>query len=324
MMAKHRCAVVIPTKNAMAFLPKVMKKVLAQQTPWTYEIIAIDSGSRDGTREYIRGLERVRLIEIAPREFGHGKTRNLGIEAADADFVAFLTHDAEPVDEHWLANLVATSEQDPRIAGVFGRHIAYDTASPFTKRDLDQHFQGFLHHPLIVHRALDPARYESDEGWRQLLHFYSDNNSLMRKSVWEAFPYPDVEFAEDQLWARSIIEAGYWKAYAPDAAVYHSHDYSFTEQLRRAFDESRNFRKYFGYKLSPRPIQALIAMGSFVFQAFRQKVDDRFGKVTLNHRLKRAGQRVALVAGHCLGANHERLPHSISARLSLDQRLFNA
>ncbi|WP_063769932.1 glycosyltransferase family 2 protein [Ensifer aridi] len=323
-MAKHHCAVVIPTKNAMPFLPKVINKVVNQRTPWTYEIIIIDSGSHDGTKEHLRGLDRVRLIEIAPQDFGHGKTRNLGVEAADADFVGFLTHDAEPADEYWLANLVAAAEQDPNIAGVFGRHVAYETASPFTKSDLDQHFEGFLHHPLVVHRDLDPARYEADEGWRQLLHFYSDNNSLMRKSVWERVPLPDVEFAEDQLWARSIIEAGYRKAYAPAAVVYHSHDYSFTEQLRRAFDESRNFEKYFGYRLSPDVGPALTAMGKLAVRAFQQNLDERYGKVTFKDRLERAAQRVALIAGHCLGANHEKLPRFLSERLSLDQRLFNA
>lgn len=323
-MASYRCAVVIPTKNAMSVLPKVMDKVLSQQTPWPYQVIAIDSGSRDGTREYLRGLDRVQLIEIAAEDFGHGTTRNLGVAAADADFVAFLTHDAEPVDEHWLAGMVATAEKDERIAGVFGRHIAYADASPFTKSDLDQHFRGFLQHPLIVYKDLDPDRYANDQGWRQLLHFYSDNNSLMRKSVWERFPYPDVEFAEDQLWARSIIEAGYWKAYEPDAAVYHSHDYSMVEQLRRAFDESRNFTRYFGYRLSPNLGQALTAMGKFTLQAWRQRLDPVYGKVTLKDRLERAGQRIALVAGHCLGANYEKLPVSLANRLSLDQRLFKS
>jgi rhamnosyltransferase len=323
-MATYRAAVVIPTKNAMPFLPKVIDKVLAQKTPWRFEIIAIDSGSSDGTQDYLRRLDAIRLIEIAPQDFGHGKTRNLGVQAADADFIAFLTHDAEPIDETWLANLVAAAEQDDRIAGVFGRHIAYDTASPFTKSDLDQHFEGFLRHPHVVSRELDPARYESDQGWRQFLHFYSDNNSLLRKSVWQTVPYPDVEFAEDQLWARSIIDAGYFKAYVPNAVVYHSHDYSFSEQLRRAFDESRNFKKYFGYRLSPDPGQAVKAMGKLALQAFRQNVDRRFGSVKLKHRIGRAGQKVALVAGHCLGANHEKLPQFLTARLSLDRRLFKA
>jgi rhamnosyltransferase len=301
-----------------------MDKVLNQDTPWSYEIIVIDSGSRDGTEEYIRGLDRVRLIQIAPEDFGHGKTRNLGIAAADAEFVALLTHDSEPADEHWLANLVAAAEQDSRIAGVFGRHIANATASPFTKNDLDRHFEGFLNHPLIVHRDLDSVRYELDQGWRQLLHFYSDNNSLMRKEIWQTFPYPDVEFAEDQLWARNIIEAGYSKAFAPNAVVYHSHDYNFGEQLRRAFDESRNFKKYFGYALSPRLPNALSTMAKLGVEAFRQSLDQKYGPVSFKDRLVRAGQRVALVAGHFLGAHHEKLPRSLTGRLSLDKRLFTA
>lgn len=320
----YHCAVVVPTKNAISCLPRVMEKVLQQRTPWPYEVIAIDSGSRDGTAEYLRGLDRVRVLEIAPHDFGHGRTRNLGVEHADAEFVAFLTHDAEPVDEFWLANLVAACEQDPRIAGVFGRHVAHTDASAFTKSDLDEHFRGFLEHPLIVYRDLDQPRYAADIGWRQFLHFYSDNNSLMRKSVWRTFPYPDVEFAEDQLWARAIIEAGFWKAYAPDAVVYHSHDYSFLEQLRRAFDESRNFSKYFGYKLSPNVADAMVTMARFAAQAFRQKLDKQYGDVTLAKRFRRAAQRIAVVAGHCLGANHEKLPHSLSARLSLDEKLFSA
>lgn len=323
-MATYRCAIVIPTKNSMPVLRRVMDAVLNQNTPWPYEVIVIDSGSRDGTIEYLRSLENIRLIEIAPESFGHGKTRNLGIEIADAEFVAFLTHDAEPADSEWLAKLVAAAEQDERIAGVFGHHIAYDTASPFIKDDLDRHFKGFLDHPLVVHRDLDPGRYEKDIGWRQFLHFYSDNNSLLRKSVWKKIPYPDVEFAEDQLWARAIIEAGYAKAYAPDAGVYHSHDYSPSEQLRRAFDESRNFKKYFGYELSPRLVPALGAMARFSLQALRQDLDARHGKVSLRDRLLRARQRAGLVAGHFLGANHEKLPRQVTARLSLDNRVFKA
>ncbi|MDQ0454876.1 glycosyltransferase family 2 protein [Rhizobium paknamense] len=323
-MARYKAAVVIPAKNAMQVLPQVLDKVLAQRTAWPFEVIVIDSGSRDGTKEFLRAESRIRLIEIAPESFGHGRTRNQGVAAADAEFVAFLTHDAEPVDEHWLAKLVEAAERDERIAGVFGRHIAYPSASPFTRQDLDQHFRGFLQHPLVVHKALDAEKYQRDEGWRQFLHFYSDNNSLLRKAVWEKIPYPDVEFAEDQLWARAVIEAGYHKAYAPDAVVYHSHDYSFTEQLRRAFDESRNFTKYFGYRLSPNPRQAIAAMGKFTWQAFRQRLDPAYGPVTFTDRLSRAAQRIALVSGHCLGANHSKLPQGLADRLSLDNRLFKS
>ncbi|MDR6816447.1 rhamnosyltransferase [Neorhizobium sp. 2083] len=322
-MAKHRCAVIVPTKNAMPSISRVLEKVLNQNTPWSYDVIVIDSGSGDGTREYLRQQPRVRLIEIEPKNFGHGRTRNLAIEAADTEFVALLTHDAEPIDDKWLLTLVSTAEQDERIAGVFGRHLAYPLSSPFIKNDIDRHFDSFLKYPLVVDRHTDSARYATDESWRQALHFYSDNNSLMRKSVWEKFPYPDVEFAEDQLWARSIIEAGYAKAYAPDAIVYHSHDYTASQQFMRAFDESRHFNKYFGYKLSSQPLKALRSMCRLALYAFKQEMDEqKYGKITTLMRLRRARQSALLVAGHFLGSHHEKLPRYLVQRLSLDGALF--
>ncbi|KAA3520917.1 glycosyltransferase [Agrobacterium tumefaciens] len=324
-MASFKCAVVIPVKNAISIVPQVLSQVLAQQTDWPFEIIVIDSGSRDGTAEYLRSLDSIRLIEIPPSEFGHGKTRNLGASAAeDTEFVAFLTHDAVPKDEYWLANLVAVAEIDSHIAGVFGRHIARDDASPFTKIDLDQHFAGFSGFPQVLSKDLDEERYKSDQGWRQVLHFYSDNNSLLRRSVWQTIPYPDVEFAEDQLWAKAIIEAGYKKAYSADAVVIHSHDYGVREQFKRAFDESRNFKKYFGYQLTPSPFHMVEAMVRFSIEAFRGKLEPRYGEVRTRDRMKRALLRSALVAGHCAGTNHKFFPSWLAKRMSLDQRLFDA
>ena len=147
-------------------------------------------------------------MEISPSEFGHGKTRNLAVSQTTGEYAVLITHDALPYNLHWLAAMVALADSDPRIAGVFGRHCAYPEASPYTKRDLDGHFGNFAGQPVVW--LDDKARYDRDEPYRQRLHFFSDNNALVRRSVWEQIPYPDVDFAEDQIWAQQIIEAG-WK-----------------------------------------------------------------------------------------------------------------
>ena len=321
MMQTYRCAVVIPAKNAISILPRVLSKVLSQRTEWPYEVIVIDSGSTDGTVEYLRKLDIIRLIEIPSGEFGHGKTRNLGVQAADAEFVAFLTHDAVPFDDHWLANLVKIATEDASIAGVFGRHVAHEHASPFTKSDLAKHFKGFDDYPAIVDRDTDPTRYVYDQSWRQFLHFYSDNNSLLRKSIWSIIPYPNVEFAEDQLWARAIIDAGYRKAYSVNAVVFHSHNYSISDCFRRAFDESRNFKKHFGYRMAPSILVMLISIVKLSVQAFIETPELRYGSVSFFDRVKRALQKSAVVSGHWAGTNHEIVPVTVAKRISLDQKL---
>ena len=312
-------SIVIPTKNSMPRFERVLGMVLRQKTPWPFEIIVIDSGSTDGTVAYAEAHEKVRVISIDPKEFGHGRTRNQAIAEATGEFVALLTDDAEPVEEHWLQHLVAAVEQDKNVAGAFGRHVAYPHASPFMKRDLEAHFAGFLAHPLIVNKALDPVKYDRDVGWRQFLHFYSDNNSCLRKSVWKDIPYPDVEYAEEQLWAKRIIEEGYSKAYAPKAVVYHSHEYGIVERFQRSFDEAASFKKIFGYKLGESLGQCIIS-GWLL-----SKRDIQYYKTLRKHGIKSRLVRqcllnVAHVAGHYFGTRHSFLPGRIARRFSLDRR----
>jgi rhamnosyltransferase len=52
---------------------------------------------------------------------------------------------------------------------------------------------------------------------------------------------------EDQFWAKDILLAGYKKVYAPEARVYHSHNYGIQNQFKRWFDEFRQHKKNLNY-----------------------------------------------------------------------------
>ena len=68
-------SIVIPTKNGGHLFEKVLDAVFKQKTEYEYEVICVDSGSKDGTLDVIRKYP-CRLFQIEPSEFGHGKTRN--------------------------------------------------------------------------------------------------------------------------------------------------------------------------------------------------------------------------------------------------------
>lgn len=311
-------SVIIPVKNACGIIGEVLIAASSQHTPWPYEIIVIDSGSTDGTLDIIRKFADVRLIQIRPEDYGHGKTRNLGVGASRGDFVAFLTHDAVPNDQHWLANLVLPLTTNEAVAGVFGRHIAHANASLCTRRDLEIHFQGLKAAGEVLWLQ-DYERYANDVGYRQLLHFYSDNNSCLRKSIWNSIPYPEVDFAEDQLWAKAIIERGFRKAYAHEAVVRHSHDYGVYETLKRSCDESAAFHNYFGYVLCLRA-------GDGLRIATRGAKNDfnyvrRHPEGDLFQAIKAAAQNYAKQAGYWLGPRSGRLPGWVQRKISLDKQL---
>ena len=245
-----KASVFIPTYNGGELFKRVLDIVKRQRFPWRFEIVVIDSSSSDGTDDFCRSATDIVFEQIAQSEFGHGKTRNRGVQLAQGEFVAFLTQDALPTDEFWLYNLVSLLEAHPNAAGAFGRHIGWPHSSPFVNRDISEHFRRFDAFPLAVSKETDPERWTSgDTGWRQMLHFYSDNNSCLRRSAWEKIPFPNVTFGEDQLWANQIIEAGYQKIYASAAIVYHSHNYDYDATFRRSEEEAIFFKSNFGYDL---------------------------------------------------------------------------
>ncbi len=70
-------------------------------------------------------------------------------------------------------------------------------------------------------------------------------------------PFRDVPYAEDQALALDLLRAGYARAFVPDAAVVHSHDYGPVEQLRRHFDEFRALHDVHGHVADANPRRVL-------------------------------------------------------------------
>ncbi len=306
--------IVIPVKNGLPRFREVCDALAMQEFDADWDVLCIDSGSTDGSQE-IANSKGFRVHEIKPETFGHGRTRNLGVELSDSEFIAFLTHDAVPVNRHWLSNLIAPLRRDPKVAGVFSRHIAHRDADPFVAWELAQHFDRQAQFPIV--EINDWSAYESNEALRQVFHFYSDNASAMRRSVWDRYPYPDVQFAEDQIWAKTIIEAGYRKAYAADSIVQHSHSFGAIETLQRNFDEARAFQKLFGYRLSP---SLKSAVGSAIYLAkrdLRLAVERGWWRSHPAKTVSRLGEAVARPLGHYF-AGRNALPAWLERKLSRD------
>jgi rhamnosyltransferase len=317
-------SVVIPIKNPGAIFKRVFDSVISQNTDFNFDVIIIDSGSTDGTIEFINnynGIINVKLITIHPSEFGHGKTRNLAVSLSKSKYCALLTHDAVPKNVSWLFNLVKLAEDDPQVAGVFGRHEAYDNATFFTKRELNLHFDGFVGSEIV--QLDDKSRYERDLGYKQFLHFFSDNNALIRKSVWEALPYRDVNFSEDQLWAKDIIEAGYKKAYANEAVVYHSHDYSLIERLQRSFDESNAFKRLFGYDIMPSFTTFLKVWFGVTLSEMRAFFNSSEWRNNLIHIFRQPLFNAMKYFGMYIGVHNRFLSRRFIGALSYDKKLYD-
>ena len=240
-------SIVIPTKNAGPLFEKVLDMIFSQKTIYEYEVICVDSGSKDQTLEVIKKYP-CKLYQIPASEFGHGKTRNYGASKGTGTYIVFITQDALPATETWLQNFIDAMKKDPEVVGGFGIHYPYPGCNFIDKRDIEGLFQGFGSDNTIFYME-DKERYEREEGYRHVLAFFSDNNSCVRRDVFEQHPYDDVNFAEDQIWARKMIELGYKKVYCPFAPVYHSHNFKLSTYFARYYDEYKGLYEIHQYMI---------------------------------------------------------------------------
>lgn len=249
--------IVILVKNGAPYLCASLPAIYEQQTDFEFLVLAIDSGSSDGSLELLSQYP-ARVVEISPATFNHGDTRNLGAELAgpESDVIVYLSQDAEPRDAMWLANLVRPLREDAAIAGAFSRHIPRPTSSPATVRQLTTVWQSGSQSSLVKRMPEDPRVYERDK-----LHYvyFSNTSSAIRRAVWEAIPFRRTSFAEDAQWADAVLRAGYALAFEPSSVVVHSHDYSAVEQSRQNVDHVVGMARIFP-NVSPRGLEAWVRL----------------------------------------------------------------
>ncbi len=222
---KPYVSIIIPTKNAGDKFDLVLKGIFASKAPFSYEVIVVDSGSTDGTKDLVRSYS-IKLVETDPSSFSHGGSRNIGADLAEGDILAYLSQDAVPENNDWLTSLTAGFE-DPEVAAVFGRQIPNKGASA-----LEVFFLNYVYPDhRIIKDSVDPRNCALQD------ILFSDVFSAIRRSEWQVSRFDEgLIMSEDQAWSKNILMKKKKIVYEPAAAVYHSHDYTIRRLVMRNFD----------------------------------------------------------------------------------------
>ena len=171
--------------------------------------------------------ENLRVYHISKREFDHGKTRREAVKKSGTEIFVMMTQDAVPADEFLLERLIAPLS-DADVAVSYARQLPREEAGPVER------FTRAFNYP-----AESCTKSAADIPQMGIKTFFCSNVcAAYRRDIYEkqgGFAQRAI-FNEDMLYAAGCIRAGYRIAYAADARVIHSHQYTNKEQFRRNFD----------------------------------------------------------------------------------------
>jgi len=298
-------SIIIPTKNGGASLAACLETMCNQNYNGEIEIIIVDSGSFDDTLSIAKQFSN-RIIEINPKEFTHGYSRNLGASKAHGEYLVFCNQDVVPAHANWLSNLLEPLKEE-RIAASYSRQVPPPGTQYFEKVFLEHHYPS----TNVIHFYEGLKKRGPREGV-----LFSTVSGALRRSIWENFQFDEnIIMSEDQEIAFRLLKSGWRIAYRGDSVVYHSNQYTLLSVFRRYFDS--------GWSMAyPQEIRILSPSKSLSY-LISSCVDLLLGEgASLLERLGSLIYLGAKVTGFVLGQTAPSMPLYIRDKLSHTRSLL--
>lgn len=252
------------------------------------------------------GEVNIEIHSILPEEYDHGGTRAFGASLSKAEFLLFMTQDAVPKDEFLIEKLLEPF-YDESVAAAYARQLAGKDA------DVLETYTRIFNYP-------ENGSVKSKEDLNRLgikTYFCSNVCAIYRRDVYEKLGgfVPRTIFNEDMIFASELIQNGYRVAYAANAKVIHSHNYTIREQFHRNFDlgvSHKEFEEIF--KAVPSESEGVkLVKQTLAFLA------DRKDYLLMIRFMTECG---AKYLGYFLGKHYSCIPKELVIRISMNKRYW--
>lgn len=227
----HKFSVVIPCYNCAATLEEAVDSVYRQGFRGPFEIVAVDDGSKDRTRELLGDLAKEHpemRVFFHEKNRGGGAARNTGIRESSGDLIFCL--DSDNILGDGVLPKMAAMLDETRCDGVQFERRKFFMDDPQDRRIT--HFNKIVGEPVRLENLFD----ESDT----LL-----DNFLFTKTSWSASGgYPENHGFDTQCFEIRYLAAGHRVFTCPDTVFYHRLSKSHSSYFQRVYQNgefSKNF-----------------------------------------------------------------------------------
>lgn len=213
-------SIIIRTLNEAKYLGELLEIIGSQdlKNEFKLEVIVVDSGSSDSTLSIAKSFN-CKIINIRRDEFSFGRSLNIGCKNAIGKYLVFISGHCIPSSAEWVFNLIKPIKNN-EVQLTYGRQVS----GPDSKLSESNIFKKF---------------YPKTSSIPQNHFFFNNANSAVLKDVWEYELFnEELTGLEDMYFAKKVAEDGKKIGYVTEAKVYHLHNESWRQVIRRFERES--------------------------------------------------------------------------------------
>ncbi|MCM3750207.1 glycosyltransferase [Paenibacillus pasadenensis] len=239
--APCKVSVVLLAYNNLDYTRDCVESILSHTKDVDYELILVDNGSTDGTKEYFDSIVGAKVIHLK-YNLHIVKGFNIGMMAAEGKYCAVLCNDFI-FTPNWLNNLMICIESDPEIG-----YVSPGATSISNMQQITLSFK-------TMEEFQDKARaYNVSDStkWEERVVLLP-NVLCCPTALLEAVGYYDTrffrgEFADDDI-SFKIRRAGYKLVYCSDTVTYHYGSLTtISDHQTHSLEEGRlTFREKYGF-----------------------------------------------------------------------------
>ncbi|MEC2332492.1 glycosyltransferase [Bacillus subtilis] len=230
-----KTSIIVLTYNQLALTKQCLESIWKHTNNDCIEVIVIDNGSHDGTRDYLKQITSIKAIFNTTNE-GFAKACNQGLEVASGDNILFLNNDTV-VTNQWLEPMIKLLYQDDKIGmvGPVSNYVSGPQQVPVNYTNVEE-IEDFSRLYCLQQRGRSKAVL-------RLVGFCL----LVKKKVLDQVGGFDERFVggsfEDDDLSLRVLQAGYQLKIALDSFVHHHGHATFTGNpdlsISQLYEENR-------------------------------------------------------------------------------------
>lgn len=253
-------SIIMPVFNKLQLTEPCLESIHREGASCTFEIVVVDNGSTDGTREWLAEQDRLGRLRcvINPDNLGFARGCNLGASHARGRYLLFLNNDME-VTPGWLEPLVSTLDLDPGVGVVGARLLFADDTIQHGGVALVQVTKDGWTHIGGLHLSYEmPADHHGAQN-SQYMQVVTGACLLIRPEVFTAIGGFDERYwngNEDVDLCLKAREQGWEVVYRGESVVYHYESQSGPERFSQVERNVKLFNELWFGRARPDYVQA--------------------------------------------------------------------